>query len=235
ATTAKQRPAAVEGAAGADDVVAPGGLVSDHDDEPCEPDTSVAHPARVWNYLLGGKDNFAADRAVAENVLEVMPVMGTVARAGRAFLATAVHHLAAEAGVRQFLDIGTGLPAASNTHEVAQCVAPESRVVYVDNDPIVLAHARALLPRDPRGGGRVHRSRSPGHRKDLPGGVRAAGLHRAGRRGAAGDSALHSRLRRPIRDHGEADGGHALRQFPGDIACLKRYPGRDGSGRGAGL
>jgi S-adenosyl methyltransferase len=123
----------------ADDDGAPGGLVSDHDDEPCELDTSVAHPARVWNYLLGGKDNFAADRAVAENVLEVMPVMGTVARAGRAFLATAVHHLAAEAGVRQFLDIGTGLPAASNTHEVAQCVAPESRVVYVDNDPIVLA------------------------------------------------------------------------------------------------
>ena len=135
----------------ADDDGAPGGLVSDHDDEPCELDTSVAHPARVWNYLLGGKDNFAADRAVAENVLEVMPVMGTVARAGRAFLATAVHHLAAEAGVRQFLDIGTGLPTASNTHEVAQCVAPESRVVYVDNDPIVLAHARALLTSDPRG------------------------------------------------------------------------------------
>ncbi len=135
----------------ADDDGAPGGLVSDPGNEPCELDTSVAHPARVWNYLLGGKDNFAADRAAAENVLEVMPVMGMVARAGRAFLATAVHHLAAGAGVRHFLDIGTGLPTASNTHEIAQCVAPESRVVYVDNDPIVLAHARALLTSDPRG------------------------------------------------------------------------------------
>jgi hypothetical protein len=154
-------PAVLEGAPVADDDVAddgqaidhgaPGTVVSDHGDEPCHFDISVAHPARVWNYLLGGKDNFAADRAAAENVLEIMPVMGMVARAGRAFLATAVHHLAAEAGVRQFLDIGTGLPTASNTHEVAQRAAPESRVVYVDNDPIVLAHARALLTSDPRG------------------------------------------------------------------------------------
>jgi hypothetical protein len=108
-------------------------------------DTTVAHPARVWDYWLGGKDNFAADREAAERVLEVMPVMGPIARAGRWFLATAVHHLAADRGIRQFLDIGTGLPTANNTHEVAQRTAPDSRIVYVDNDPIVLTHARALL------------------------------------------------------------------------------------------
>jgi hypothetical protein len=114
-------------------------------------DTTVAHPARIWDYWLGGKDNFAADREAAEKVLEVMPVIAPIARANRGFLGTAVHHLSAEAGVRQFLDIGTGLPTASNTHEVAQRVAPESRIVYVDNDPIVLTHARALLTSDRRG------------------------------------------------------------------------------------
>jgi hypothetical protein len=129
-----------------------GSVASDQGDgRPCGLDTSVAHPARVWDYLLGGKDNFAADREAAEKVLEVMPIMGRVARAGRAFLATAVHHLAADLGVRQFLDIGTGLPTANNTHEVAQRTAPDSRVVYVDNDPIVLTHARALLTSDPLG------------------------------------------------------------------------------------
>jgi hypothetical protein len=114
-------------------------------------DITVAHPARIWDYWLGGKDNFAADREAAEKVLEVMPVVASIARANRGFLGTAVHHLSAEAGVRQFLDIGTGLPTASNTHEVAQGVAPESRIVYVDNDPIVLTHARALLTSDRRG------------------------------------------------------------------------------------
>jgi len=114
-------------------------------------DTRVAHPARVWDYLLGGKDNFAADRTAGEQLLQVMPEMGLVARGGRAFLATAVRYLAAEAGIRQFLDIGTGLPTVDNTHEVAQRAAPGSRIVYVDNDPIVLAHARALLTGDPRG------------------------------------------------------------------------------------
>ena len=114
-------------------------------------DTTVAHPARVWDFLLGGKDNFAADRTAGERVLQIMPEMGLVARGGREFLARAVHYLAAEAGIRQFLDIGTGLPTADNTHEVAQRAAPESRIVYVDNDPIVLTHARALLTSDPRG------------------------------------------------------------------------------------
>jgi hypothetical protein len=108
-------------------------------------DTSVAHPARVYDYWLGGKDNFAADREAAERVLAVTPGLRFRVRANRAFLARAVRYLAGEAGIRQFLDIGTGIPAANNTHEVAQATAPESRIVYVDNDPIVLAHARALL------------------------------------------------------------------------------------------
>ncbi len=123
----------------------------DRDGAEPEFDTTVAHPARVWDYLLGGKDNFAADRAAGERLLQVMPEMGLVARGGREFLARAVRYLAADAGIRQFLDIGTGLPTADNTHEVAQRAAPDSRIVYVDNDPIVLTHARALLTSDPRG------------------------------------------------------------------------------------
>jgi O-methyltransferase involved in polyketide biosynthesis len=114
-------------------------------------DATVAHPARIYDYWLGGKDNFAADRIAAEEVLAVMPVMAQVARSVRLFLATVVHHLAADLGIRQFLDIGTGLPTANNTHQVAQRAAPESRIVYVDNDPIVLSHARALLTSAPAG------------------------------------------------------------------------------------
>ena len=108
-------------------------------------DTNVPHIARVYDYWLGGKDNFAADRDAAEKVITAFPDIQISVRAQRAFLGRAVHFLVAEAGVRQFLDIGTGLPSANNTHEVAQRAAPDSRVVYVDNDPIVLAHARALL------------------------------------------------------------------------------------------
>ena len=108
-------------------------------------DTSVAHQARVYDYLLGGKDNYAADRAAAEAALRVYPEWAFTARANRALLGRVVRFLAADAGIRQFLDIGTGIPTAGNTHQVAQDVAPESRVVYVDYDPIVLAHARALL------------------------------------------------------------------------------------------
>jgi hypothetical protein len=108
-------------------------------------DTSVAHPARVYDYWLGGKDNFAADREAAERVLAATPGLRFRVQANRAFLARAVRYLAGEAGIRQFLDIGTGIPSANNTHEVAQAVAPDARVVYVDNDPIVLVHARALL------------------------------------------------------------------------------------------
>jgi hypothetical protein len=100
-------------------------------------DPSVPPPARMWNYWLGGKDNFAADRVAAERVLEVMPTMPLIARAARLFLVEAVQRLAGEHGVRQFLDIGIGLPVADNTHQIAQRVAPESRIVYVDYDPIV--------------------------------------------------------------------------------------------------
>jgi hypothetical protein len=114
-------------------------------------DTSVAHVARVYNYWLGGKDYFAADRAAGEQAIKAFPNIVLSARANRAFLARAVRFLAGEAGIRQFLDIGTGIPSANNTHEVAQAVAPESRIVYVDNDPIVLTHARALLTGNPVG------------------------------------------------------------------------------------
>jgi hypothetical protein len=114
-------------------------------------DASVPHIARVYNYWLGGKDHFAADRELAEKFIAADPKVIAGVRANRAFLGRAVHFLAAEAGIRQFLDIGTGIPTASNTHEVAQRAAPDSRVVYVDNDPIVLAHARALLTSDPDG------------------------------------------------------------------------------------
>ncbi len=114
-------------------------------------DTSVAHVARVYDYWLGGKDNFAADRAAGDHAIAAYPDIVFSVRANRAFLARAVHYLAAEVGIRQFLDIGTGIPSANNTHEVAQAVAREARVVYVDNDPIVLAHARALLTSGPAG------------------------------------------------------------------------------------
>jgi hypothetical protein len=114
-------------------------------------DTTVASPARVWNYWVGGKDNFAADREAAERVLNAVPFMPMIARYARRFLAAAVVRLVTEHGVRQFLDVGTGLPTGDNTHEVAQRFAPEARIVYVDNDPIVLTHARALLTSSPEG------------------------------------------------------------------------------------
>jgi O-methyltransferase involved in polyketide biosynthesis len=118
---------------------------------PPEIDATVAHSARVWNYWLGGKDHFPADREAGDQVLAQFPQIVDSARADRAFLGRVVRYLAGEAGIRQFLDIGTGLPTKDNTHEVAQAVAPESRIVYVDNDPIVLVHARALLTSGPAG------------------------------------------------------------------------------------
>jgi O-methyltransferase involved in polyketide biosynthesis len=114
-------------------------------------DTTVPQTARIWNYWLDGKDNFAVDREVGDQIRAAFPGIVDSARAGRAFLARAVRYLAGEVGIRQFLDIGTGLPTANNTHEVAQAVAPECRVVYVDNDPLVLVHARALLTSSPQG------------------------------------------------------------------------------------
>jgi hypothetical protein len=114
-------------------------------------DTSVPNIARAHDYLLGGKNNFAADRAAAEMVIAAYPGIVAGIRANRAFLGRAVRYLAGEAGIRQFIDIGPGMPAADSTHEVAQSVAPESRIVYVDNDPVVLSHARALLRSSPEG------------------------------------------------------------------------------------
>jgi O-methyltransferase involved in polyketide biosynthesis len=114
-------------------------------------DTSVPHSARVWNYWLGGKDNYPVDRAAGDQFREIFPEIVDAARASRGFLSRAVRFLAGEAGIRQFLDVGTGLPTVDNTHEVAQRIAPESRIVYVDNDPLVLTHARALLTSTPQG------------------------------------------------------------------------------------
>jgi hypothetical protein len=108
-------------------------------------DTSVAHQARMYDYLLGGKDNYAADRAAVEAGINAWPQFAFAARANRAFLGRVIRYLSGQEGIRQFLDLGTGIPTAGNTHQVAQAIAPESRVVYVDYDPIVLAHARALL------------------------------------------------------------------------------------------
>jgi O-methyltransferase involved in polyketide biosynthesis len=127
--------------------------------EPAEPDgiagsaidTRVPHSARIWNYWLGGKDNYAVDRAAGDEYARAFPGIVDVARASRHFLTRTIRYLAEEAGIRQFLDVGTGLPTADNTHEVAQRAAPEARIVYVDNDPLVLAHARALLTSTPEG------------------------------------------------------------------------------------
>jgi SAM-dependent methyltransferase len=118
---------------------------------PPEIDVTKPHPARMYDYFLGGKDNFAADRAIATQVLDSWGSVRTAVRENRAFLGRAVKYLASEAGISQFLDLGTGLPSANNVHEVAQAINPEARVVYADNDPIVLAHARALLASGPRG------------------------------------------------------------------------------------
>jgi len=123
----------------------------DNGDVPPQIDTSKPHPARVYDYFLGGKDNFAADREVARQALAVAPSFRTAVRENRAFLGRAVRYLAEEAGITQFLDLGSGLPGVGNVHEVAQAVQPGARVVYVDNDPIVLAHGRALLASTPEG------------------------------------------------------------------------------------
>ena len=162
------------------------------EDEPALPeaDTGVAHIARVYDYWLGGKDHFAADREVGDRVLEIHPETVQSVRANRGFLARSVRYLAYKEGIRQFLDIGTGLPSANNTHEVAQATARQARVVYVDNDPIVLAHARALLTSGPDGATAYPGRRRTGHRPG-PGRSRAtAGLQRARRR-HAGRPAAH--------------------------------------------
>ncbi|MEV0176293.1 SAM-dependent methyltransferase [Streptomyces sp. NPDC050803] len=114
-------------------------------------DTLRPHTARIWNYWLGGGDYYEVDRVAGDRIRELHPAIDAYARADRLFLGRAVRHLVEETGIRQFLDIGTGLPTADNTHEVAQRLVPECRIVYVDNDPLVLAHARALLTSSPEG------------------------------------------------------------------------------------
>ncbi|MEX5709437.1 methyltransferase [Parafrankia soli] len=119
--------------------------------DPVELRTDVPHAARMYDYFLGGKDNFPADREAAEQTIAVFPNSRIVVRQNRTFMTRATRHLTGELGIRQFLDIGTGIPTSPNLHEVAQEIAPETRVVYTDNDPIVLAHARALLTSTPEG------------------------------------------------------------------------------------
>src|SRR5262249_12469189 len=118
---------------------------------PPEIDTTAPQSARVYDYWLGGKDNFPADRALGDAIAAQVPTIRTQVRGQRAFLARTVRYLAGQAGIRQFLDTGTGIPTAGNVHDVAQQLAPDSRVLYVDNDPIVLAHSRALMPSTPQG------------------------------------------------------------------------------------
>jgi hypothetical protein len=122
--------------------------VTDTDEVPAGIDASVATPARIYDYLLGGHNNFAADRIAAQKMLELWPEAPLVVRANRDFLGRSVRFLAAQVGIRQFLDLGTGLPATGSVHEIAQAIEPDSRVIYVDNDPMVLAHARSLKTGD---------------------------------------------------------------------------------------
>jgi O-methyltransferase involved in polyketide biosynthesis len=114
-------------------------------------DVTIPHSARIWNYWLGGKDNYEIDRTIGDRVAQLFPAIRDAARVSRAFQVRAIGYLAGDAGIRQFLDVGTGLPTADNTHQVAQRIAPEARIVYVDNDPLVLVHARALLTSSPEG------------------------------------------------------------------------------------
>ena len=118
---------------------------------PSKIDTTRTHSARIWNYWMGGKDNYPVDRLAGDQVAEGFPEIRDLARTSREFLIRVVTHLTRDVGIRQFLDIGTGMPTANNTHEVAQSIAPTARVVYVDNDPLVLTHARALLVGTPEG------------------------------------------------------------------------------------
>ena len=166
----------------------------------------------IYDYLLGGKDNYAADRAATEAWLKIDPGMAFAARANRAFLGRAVRYLAGEAGIRQFLDIGTGIPTAGNTHQVAQAIAPESRVVYVDYDPVVLAHARALLAATPAPPSTsTPTCATPARSSPRPGNCSTSP---AGRGHAARHPARDPRLRRPARFRGQGHGRRPAGQLP---------------------
>jgi hypothetical protein len=179
---------------------------------PAPIDTTRTHSARIWNYWMGGKDNYPIDREAGDQVAASFPEIVDLARTSREFLVRVVTHLAGEAGIRQFLDIGTGMPTAGNTHEVAQEIAPESRVVYVDNDPLVLAHARALLVGSPEG----VTDYIDADLRDPAAGRGDAGLRPAHRAHAHGRPRPHPRRRGPA-DRAPARGRPALGQLPGDL------------------
>ena len=192
----------------------PGPETAGHD----QLDTGVPQSARVYDYLLGGKDNYEADRAVGSALVAHAPALPVMVQAQRKLLARMVAYLVREAGVRQFLDVGTGIPSADNVHEVAQALAPESRVLYVDNDPIVLAHARALMKSTPRGAHRLHPGRPApaGDDPRRPGPPRRPRHREAGR--AASDRHRPPPARRgpPVR----------ARPAPGELAAERRLPRR---------
>src|SRR6266568_8576769 len=178
-------------------------------------DPGVAHPARVYNYWLGGKDHYPADRAVGDEVARRRPHVVAGARANRAFHGRAVHYLAAGCGIRQFLDIGTGLPGPSPTHEIAQQVAPECAVAYADNDPLVLVYARALLTSKPQGRcGYIGADLRDPHHPAGPG-IPDPGPHPAHRRAVTGRPALPPRGRRPRRHRRHAGPGLGTGKLPG--------------------
>ena len=180
-------------------------------------DTSVAHSARVHDYWLGGKDNFAADRAAGDAVIQAYPGIVASVRANRAFLARVVRFLAAEAGIRQFLDIGTGIPAANNTHEVAQSVAPGCRVVYVDYDPVVLLHAQALLTSSPQGALDYIDADLRDPQKILAQAAQTLDFSRPVAVMLIAIMHLIGDQDDPDRDHRAADGGGSRRELPGVV------------------
>ena len=200
-------------------------------DQPPQIDASVPHSARIWNYWLGGKDNYPVDREAGDQFREVFPEIVEVARSSREFLTRAVGYLAGEAGIRQFLDIGTGLPTADNTHEVAQRITPEARVVSVDNDPVVLAHARALLTSTPEGATAYVDAdlRDPDRILELT--APNLGPGQAGGTDAARSPRPHRRRRRGSVDRQAPPGRPGVRQLPGPVRRHQHQPGR-GAGPG---
>jgi hypothetical protein len=201
-------------------------------DVPSGLDTSVAHSARIYDYLLGGKDNFAADRAAADFMVQAYPEIVNAMRANRKFLARAVRYLAGEQQVRQFLDIGTGIPTANNTHEVAQTVMPASRVVYVDSDPVVLVHARALLTSSREGATAYVEADLRDPETILAGAARVLDFSRPVALMLV--SILHfiPRRRSPVRDRKDARGRAAVRQLP-DVVSSGCRRGRPAGGGGS--
>ena len=187
-------------------------------------DITVPHISRVYDYWLGGKDNFAADRELGEQTRQAYPNIVDSVRANRAFLSRSVRFLT-EAGIRQFLDIGAGLPTADNIHEVAQREAPDCRIVYADNDPVVLTHARALLRSTPLGSLAYLDADLRYPDMILAEAVEDAGFQAAGRDHAADGPAVRAGRRR-LRGRRAAEGGLPAGKLPGHLAPGQRHRGR---------